>query len=97
MPRWAGDPDEVLERVAVVPGSGGEFSAQARARGAQVLVTGDVSHHAARAALESGLAIVDPGHAASERPGLLRLVEQVGSMGVETRSLLDCDPDPWRA
>ncbi len=95
-PRVAGDPARVLERVAVVPGSGGDLVAQARAAGAQVLVTGDCSHRVARHALESGLALVDPGHAASERPGVARLLEWVAEQGVETRSLLAVDPDPWQ-
>ncbi len=96
-PRIAGDLARPLERVAVVPGSGGEFAAQACARGAQALVTGDLGHHAAREALARGLCLVDAGHAATERPGLARLVEWVNELGVETVSFLDCDPDPWRA
>jgi dinuclear metal center YbgI/SA1388 family protein len=96
-PRLAGDPAAVVERVAVVPGSGGELLAQARAAGADVLLTGDCSHHVARRAGESGLALVDPGHAATERPGLARLLDWVTELGVETRSLLGVDPDPWRS
>ena len=93
--RIAGERAAVLERVAVVPGSGGDFAQAACAAGADALVTGDVSHHRARAALDRALALVDVGHAASERPGLARLVDWVEALGVRTRSLLDCDPDPW--
>ncbi|MDQ7794474.1 MAG: Nif3-like dinuclear metal center hexameric protein [bacterium] len=55
-----------LTRVAAVPGSGGRFWPEALAAGAEVLVTGDVDHHRALAAVEAGLSVVDPGHAASE-------------------------------
>jgi dinuclear metal center YbgI/SA1388 family protein len=94
-PRVAGDPGRSAERVAVVPGAGAEFLGRAAAAGAEVLVTGDVSHHRAREALDRGLALIDPGHAATERPGLRRLCAWVAEAGVETESLLDLDPDPW--
>ena len=43
-----------------------------------------------------GLALIDAGHAATERPGVEQLLALVAAQGVETRSLLDLDPDPWR-
>lgn len=94
-PRLAGEPDRPLERVAVLPGSGADFLEAAADAAADAVVTGDVSHHRARAALDRGLALVDPGHAATERPGLRRLLAWVGETGVECRSLLHLDPDPW--
>jgi dinuclear metal center YbgI/SA1388 family protein len=96
-PRVAGDRGRVLGRVAVVPGSGAEFAAAARAAGADALVTGDLGHHAAREALDRGLCLVDPGHVASERPGLARLREWVGELAPATSDLSDLDPDPWQA
>lgn len=94
-PRVAGPTDLGIGRVAVVPGSGGDFVAAARAAGADALVTGDLGHHAARAALDRGLALVDPGHAATERPGLAVLREWVASLGAESVDLSGLDPDPW--
>jgi putative NIF3 family GTP cyclohydrolase 1 type 2 len=93
--RFAGDPTQSVRRVAVVPGAGADFLALAAARGADAMVTGDVSHHRAREALDRGMAVVDPGHAATERPGVRRLLEFVEGLGVPCRSLLDLDPDPW--
>lgn len=93
--RVAGTDDASVERVAVVPGSGADFVDAARAAGAEALVTGDLSHHRARAAVDAGLCLLDPGHAASERPGLRRLLEWVEEIAPETVSLLECDPDPW--
>ncbi len=95
--RIAGDPGRVLSRVAVIPGSGSDFLAQAAAAGADVVVTGDLDHHAARGALDRGLALLDAGHAPTERPGLDRLYAAVAALGVETQSLLELDADPWRA
>jgi dinuclear metal center YbgI/SA1388 family protein len=93
--RVAGDSRRVVRRVAVVPGSGADLLGLAAARGADVAVTGDISHHRARAALDRGLALIDPGHAATERPGVRRLEGMIGELGLECRSLLDLDPDPW--
>ena len=95
--RVAGDPAQRLERVAVIPGSGSDLLERAAASGAEAIVTGDVSHHAARALLDRGVALVDPGHVATERPGLLRLRAWLEDLALEPRSLLHLDPDPWRA
>ena len=96
-PRVAGDPERPIRRAAVLPGGGADALEAAAARGAEVLVTGDVSHHRARAALDLGLALIDPGHAATERPGVERLMAWAASLGVECAGLLHLDPDPWRA
>jgi dinuclear metal center YbgI/SA1388 family protein len=66
--RFVGDGALLVRRVALVAGSGASFLADAVAAGADVLVTGDVRHHEALRAARSGLALVDPGHFASERP-----------------------------
>ncbi len=94
-PRVSGDSDRALQRVAVIPGSGSEFVARA-SEVADAMVTGDVSHHRAVAALDAGLAIVDPGHIATERPGLAALVARVRSLvEVEVTDLTHLDPQTW--
>lgn len=92
--RVSGDRHTQLERVAVVPGSGGSFI-DAAAEVADALVTGDVSHHQAVRALDLGLAIVDPGHIATERPGMKALVEMVSQVAEVTRDLTKIDPTTW--
>ncbi len=94
-PRVAGDPSRLLERVAVIPGAGKDWVRAAAEAGASALVTGDLPHHLAREGIDRGLALVDPGHAPSERPGLARLLEWIRGLGLRTRSLLELDPDPW--
>lgn len=77
--RFAGHPETEVRNVAVCGGSGAENISEARRAGAEVLVTGDVSHHRAWEALEAGLAIVDAGHYHTERtviPFLARLLEK---------------------
>ena len=95
--RVAGDRTRIVERAAVIPGSGADFLDAAAAAGADAVVTGDLTHHVARAALDRGLALVDPGHAATERPGLERLLAHLASLGPACASLLELEVDPWRS
>jgi putative NIF3 family GTP cyclohydrolase 1 type 2 len=92
--RVAGDEQREVGRVAVVPGSGSSFVGEASSC-ADVLVTGDVSHHRAREALERGLAVIDAGHIATERPGVRRLYAELAD-AVGAASLLNLDPSPWK-
>ena len=93
--RVAGDMGRRLSRVAVVPGSGATAIDAARAAGAEAIVTGDVKHHDARAALAGGVAVIDPGHAASERPGVAKLYAAVAAGWSETFDYTGYDADPW--
>jgi dinuclear metal center YbgI/SA1388 family protein len=93
--RVSGDREAVLERVAVVPGSGSNFVEKAAAV-ANALVTGDVSHHRTVHALDLGLAIVDPGHVATERPGMRGLVALAATIpDVEVVDFTGVDPETW--
>jgi dinuclear metal center YbgI/SA1388 family protein len=83
-----------IRRLAVVPGSGGASVTEA-AGAADALVTGDVSHHRAREAVERGLLVVDAGHAATERPGIASLYAAVRDI-VGDAIALDEDPTPWK-
>ena len=69
--RGAGEPDRPVRVVAVCGGSGGDLAGAARAAGADVLLTSDLKHHAASEALaDTGVALVDAAHWATEWPWL---------------------------
>lgn len=93
--RYSGDGDADVARVAVVPGSGSSFISAAAGH-ADVLVTGDVSHHRAREALDHGLSIIDAGHIPTERPGIKALYAEVRARFDEVHDLTHHDPNPWR-
>ncbi|HEX2152830.1 MAG TPA: Nif3-like dinuclear metal center hexameric protein [Acidimicrobiia bacterium] len=93
--RVAGDQRSSPGKVAVVPGSGGSFLGAARNAGARAIVTGDIDHHRAVAALDSGVAVIDPGHAATELPGMRSLVEFVAGLAVEVEDLTGDGYGPW--
>lgn len=66
--RYAGPPGRDVRRVAACGGAGAGCVPAALAAGADVLVTADVRYHEARDAEAAGLALVDPGHQATEWP-----------------------------
>lgn len=63
-----------IQRVAVCGGAGGEFWPLALAAGAQAYLTGEVKHHDALAAAQSGLALLEAGHMQTERIAMKQLV-----------------------
>ncbi len=54
--------DDPVRIVSTCPGSGGDEIGIAIEKGAQVLITGDISHHEGIDAAAQGLAIFDAGH-----------------------------------
>jgi dinuclear metal center YbgI/SA1388 family protein len=72
-----GDPERALERVAVVCGAGGEFLPDAVRAGADVLLTGELRFHDCLAAQAQGLALLLPGHYATERLGTEELAQRL--------------------
>lgn len=98
--RAAGDPDRLVETIAVCGGSGDAFLGDA-ARVADVYITSDLRHHRAQDHLvDGGCALIDVAHWASEWPwlpvaadALRRDVEADGStVEVHVSTLVT---DPW--
>ena len=54
--------EKKVERIAVCPGSGGSVIDISLAKGAQVLITGDISHHEGIDAAARNMAVIDAGH-----------------------------------
>ena len=57
-----GDLDQVIERVAICPGSGKSMIGTAIQKKAQVMITGDIGHHDGIDAVDQGIAVIDAGH-----------------------------------
>ncbi len=60
--RVFGDGELEIERAAILPGSGSSMIQDAIKAGAEVMITGDISHHNGIDAWEQGLAVIDAGH-----------------------------------
>lgn len=93
--RLVGQKTDPIRRVAVVGGSGSSLIASAARSGADVLVTGDVGHHAALEAKTLGITLMDAGHFHTEKTAfnifcenLENLLKKEGwEVGVETDSI----------
>jgi dinuclear metal center YbgI/SA1388 family protein len=79
--RYVGNPVQTVRRVALCSGSGASFLHEAKRRGADLLVTGDVKYHEARTAEEIGLALMDAGHFGTEI---------IAAQGLATRISSEC-------
>lgn len=73
--RAAGDPQMPVRRLAIVTGSGMSLAMEAKAAGADAILTGDAKYHAAAGAVDSGIAVIDAGHFATERPAMIQLIQ----------------------
>lgn len=93
----AGDPGQMVSRLAICTGSGGSLIAAARASGAEAYVTGDLKYHDADAA--EGMGLVNIAHGAVEQQAMRMwtpaLADALMPHGVEV-AFARGDTDPWR-
>jgi dinuclear metal center YbgI/SA1388 family protein len=94
--RAAGDPDRMIETVAVCGGSGDAFLADAGAAGVDAYLTADLRHHPTSEYLAAGgPALLDAAHWATERPWLDEAAaELTRAAGIPTQ-VSDLVTDPW--
>lgn len=93
-----GDPERSVENVAIVCGAGGEFLADAVRAQADVFVTGELRFHDFLAAQSAGLALLLPGHYATERLGVEELATRLQKQWPELEvwaSRREQDPVHW--
>ena len=100
MLRVSSPPDTLINRVAVLGGSGGSFLKMAFFRGAQVLISGDFSYHQAREAEHLGICLIDAGHFSTERPILEKLAGRLSEAAAERGfdlefQVLTGEREPW--
>jgi GTP cyclohydrolase I len=92
--RIVSDPEQQVQRVFCVSGSGMGYLEQALRHHADVMITGDVRYHSAREAAAAGMPVIDAGHYGLEKiaiPLLLRSFQSdFDRMGLEV-SCICCD------
>lgn len=91
---FAGDPQRPVHTVALCTGAGGDFLGAALRQGADLYLTGEIKHHQALEARQSGMAIVVAGHFATERPAVPLLADYLADRHPELRIVRaeECDP-----
>lgn len=75
--QYVGDLDRECRVVGIACGSAGEFLADASARGCDLFVTGETRFHTCLEARALGVAMVQVGHFASERPSVESLAAEL--------------------
>lgn len=78
--RMYGDPAKSVCRVAVSSGSGKSMIRGAIAKGADVIVTGDVDYHSAIDAVAQGIAVIDAGHYGTEYAFIAYMKQELEAM-----------------
>lgn len=95
---YVGDESLSIERVAIACGAAAEFLKDARRHQCQVLLTGEARFHACLEAEATGIAMVLPGHYATERPAVEALAGRISrrfSNIVCAASSQERDPVRW--
>jgi len=75
--RCYGNAGQPVRRVAVLGGGGEDFWPQAKSAGADVYITGEAAHHKAWDAWQSGICVLEAGHAATELPAIEMLANSL--------------------
>lgn len=90
-----------VERIAIVGGSGRDYIKIAVQKNADLLITGDIGHHAALTAKTLNINIIDAGHFSTERAalaGFIKSLEEIfetNKMNI-TLELYEDETDPIR-
>ncbi len=93
-----GEVGRPVQRIAIVCGAGGELMADAVRARADVLLTGEMRFHDYLSARAQGLALILPGHYATERCGIEDLAERLRGQFPELHvwaSTRESDPVQW--
>jgi dinuclear metal center YbgI/SA1388 family protein len=96
--QFVGDPAKSVQSVAIVCGAGASMLPEVLAAGADVFITGELRFHDCLAAREQQLALLLPGHYATERFGMEELARELQALLPELQvwaSQRECDPVQW--
>lgn len=96
--QFVGDPARSVKRAGVACGAAAEFLRDADREGCDVLLTGEARFHACLEARSLDVALVLPGHYATERPAMENLARILGERFRDldvVASQVETDPVQW--
>ena len=73
--KYTGEDEKLIQKIAVINGSGTDYFELAKALEADCIITGDTTYHYVSDFLEEGISIIDPGHFATEWPAMISFSE----------------------
>jgi dinuclear metal center YbgI/SA1388 family protein len=92
-----GEPDRRVQSIAVACGAAGEFQSDAIRAGCDAFITGEARFHACLEARAAGIALVLPGHFATERPAVESLATRIAAEWSDVTAWASrCEQDPLR-
>ena len=96
--QFVGDLTQRVNRVGIACGAAADFLRDAAEAGCQVLLTGEARFHACLEARTRDIALILPGHYATERPAIEQLAKILGERFPELQvfaSQAETDPVRW--
>ena len=96
--QFIGRPDDPIQRLAIACGAAAEFLEDAITAGCDAFLTGEARFHDCLSARSRNVALILPGHYATERPAMNRLAENLARAFPKLRvwaSLTESDPVQW--
>ena len=90
------DENTEINKICLIPGFGlnPKYIEMAHEEGADLYLSGDLTHPGAILAKNSGIVLIDATHHATEVPGLYRLRELIAGLGIDTE-IIDTKV-PWQ-
>lgn len=93
--RYFGNPDTIISRIAICPGSGKGMTDAAISAGCDVLITGDIDHHGGIDSVEKGLCIIDAGHHGLEHVFVEYMADWMTKRYPDLRIIKDANHSPF--
>ncbi|WP_009631002.1 Nif3-like dinuclear metal center hexameric protein [Synechocystis sp. PCC 7509] len=84
---------QIIQKVAVLGGSGASYISDVVKTGAQAYLTSDCKFHQFQESRDRGLILIDAGHYATERPACESLVTKFTALGLDWVKLSQNDED----
>lgn len=73
--RLMGPENQIIRRMGVSSGAGGDGWVDAKALGAEAFLSGEIKHHEALGCVAAGMVALEAGHYATEAPGIFALAD----------------------
>lgn len=90
-----GDTEQVIQRVAISPGSGKSLIPSAVKKRAEVFITGDIGHHDGLDAVDANMAVIDAGHYGLEHIFIAQMEEFLKKEGKHLEICTDVISSPF--
>lgn len=81
--KYAGDDNMIINKIAIVNGSGEDYFKAAKLKGADCIITGDTTYHYVSDYVEDNMAVIDAGHFETEWPAMQVFAEKLQKKLIE--------------